>query len=144
MRQPLLILLLSMPLVAMVAEHADARFFRSRRCASVVEAPILTPALARDALLDMMQSPRGREFGWFEPEIVTAMSRMKIVEEADGWHSWSAYRVKPAERVYTLIIAPQPGARACLFEYKGAFELDNGRWTATLPELVSAALQPGK
>jgi hypothetical protein len=72
------------------------------------------------------------------------MSKMKIEEGEKGWYEWTAYTFHPSQAVYRLLIQPKPGVRACAFEYSGSFVQKNGRWVATVPKLVTTALQPGE
>jgi hypothetical protein len=104
----------------------------------------LTPELAKEALLEMMRSKPGKDVGWFNGDIPEEMSKMKIETEEDGWYAWTgAFRFNPSKAIYTFVVRPQPGVRACVFEYKGSFVSNDGRWSATPPELVSSALQGG-
>ena len=105
----------------------------------------LTPERAREALLEMMRSKPGKDLGWFDGDIPDEMGKMRIEEQEDGWYAWTgAFCFNPAKAVYTFVVRPKPGARACVFEYKGAFASSGGRWSATPPELVSTALQAGE
>ena len=70
------------------------------------------------------------------------MAKMKIEEDEDGWYAWTgAFRFNLSKAIYTFVVRPQPGVRACVFEHKGSFVNKEGRWSATPPELVSTALQ---
>src|SRR5438874_11862732 len=105
----------------------------------------LTPELAKDALLRMMRSKPGQDLGWFKGDAPDEMAKMAVEPRDDGWYDWTgAFRFNPSQAAYTFVVRPQPGARACLFEYKGSFVKDGGRWAATPPELVRTALQPGE
>jgi hypothetical protein len=105
----------------------------------------LTPEHAKEALLEMMRSKPGKDLAWFNGDVPHEMGKMKVEEEADGWYAWTgAFRFNPSKGIYTFVVRPQPEARACVFEYKGSFVSKDGRWSATPPELVSTALQPGK
>lgn len=105
----------------------------------------LTPEQAKEALLRMMRSKEGKEIEWFKGDIPDQMAKLKIEEEQDGWHRWTgAYRINPAKAVYSLIIRPEPGARACIFEYEGSFASKEGVWIATPPKLIRTILQSGK
>jgi hypothetical protein len=112
---------------------------------SAVQEETLTPERAKEALLDMVRSKPGKELGWFQGDIPHEMAKMKIEEEEDGWYAWTgAFRFNTSKAIYTFVVRPQPGARACVFEYKGSFVNKDGRWAATPPELVSTALQAGE
>ena len=112
---------------------------------SAVQEETLTPERAKEALLDMVRSKPGKELGWFQGDIPHEMAKMKIEEEEDGWYAWTgAFRFNTSKAIYTFVVRPQPGARACVFEYKGSFVNKEGRWSATPPELVSTALQAGE
>jgi hypothetical protein len=105
----------------------------------------LTPERAKEALLAMMRSQPGKDLGWFKGDIPDQMGAMTIEEEGNRWYAWTgAFRFNPSERVYTFVVRPRPDAWACAFEYKGSFVSKDGRWSATPPELVSAALQAGQ
>lgn len=107
------------------------------------DAPKLTAEGAKDALLKMMRSKAGQEISWFKGDVADKMAKMKIEEGEGGWYAWSAFHFHPAKAAYTLVIHPRPGARACIFSYKGSFSQKDGVWSATLPELVNIALQAG-
>jgi hypothetical protein len=112
---------------------------------SVVQQEALTPERAKGALLEMIRSKPGQDLGWFQGNIPEEMAKMTIAENGDGWYSWTgAFRFNPSKAIYTFVVEPQPGARACVFEYKGSFVKKKGRWSATPPELVSTALQASK
>jgi hypothetical protein len=105
----------------------------------------LTPERAKAALLEMMRSKPGQDLGWFDGDIPDEMAKMTIEDEENGWYAWTAgFRFNPSKAIYTLVVRPRPGARACVFEYKGSFVNKEGRWSATPPELVSTALQTGE
>ncbi len=113
--------------------------------ASAALEAMLTPERAKQALLGMMQSKPGKDLGWFDGNIVAEMSKMRIEEQENGWYGWTpAFRFNTSEAIYTFVVRPRPGARACVFEYKGAFVIKDGRWGATPPELVRTALQAGE
>jgi hypothetical protein len=105
----------------------------------------LTPERAKAALLEMMRSKPGQDLIWFQGDVPDEMGKMTIEDEGGGWYAWTgAFRFNPSAGVYALVVRPRPDARACLFEYKGSFVRKEGRWSATLPEWVSAALQTGQ
>src|SRR5258708_1657175 len=114
-------------------------------CASQMEQPpsavqeeTLTPERAKEALLEMIRSQLGKDLGWFQEDIPDEMAKMNIEEEEDGWYAWTgAFRFHPSKVIYTFVVRPRLGARACVFEYKGSFVNKEGRWAATPPELVS-------
>jgi hypothetical protein len=104
--------------------------------------PDLTPERAREALLRMMRSERGKALGWFNGDIPDEMAKMKVEKKEDGWYEWTgAFRLNPSKSVYRLTVRPRPRARACIFEYKGTFVRKEGQWTATPPELVRTVLE---
>jgi tetratricopeptide (TPR) repeat protein/serine/threonine protein kinase len=104
----------------------------------------LTPELAKAALLKMMRSKEGQDLGWFKGRIPDNMAKMKIAEEKDGWHSWTgAFRFHPSKAIYTFVVKPTLGVRACVFEYEGSFVWKDRAWSATPPKLARTALQPG-
>src|SRR5579864_8633143 len=81
----------------------------------------LSPERAREALLEMMRSKPGKESGWFRDEIIDEMAKMTIERGDDGWYSWTgAFRFHPSKAIYTFVVRPKPGVRACAFEYKGS------------------------
>jgi hypothetical protein len=103
---------------------------------------ILTPELAKQALLEMLRSEHNEL--WDENRL-EKMSKMEITKEADGWYAWTgAFKFNPAKAHYTLTIRPAPDARACTFEYDGSFVNNDNRWVASSPHLVGTALQPGE
>jgi hypothetical protein len=105
----------------------------------------LTPERAKVALLEMMRTEPGIDLGWFAGDVPDKLSKMTIEADEDGWYVWSgAFRLNPAKAIYTLTVRPQPGARACVFEYEGSFVSKDGRWIATAPRLVRSVLQPGE
>lgn len=105
----------------------------------------LTPERARETLLEMVRSEPAKGLGWFGGNIPDEMAKMTIEEEQDGWYSWTAaFRFNPSKAVYTFAVRPKPGARACAFEYEGAFVRKDGVWSATPPELVRTKLQSGE
>ena len=109
---------------------------------SAVQEEMLTPERAKEALLAMMRSKPGKDLDWFQGDIPDEMAKMNIEKEEGGWYSWTgAFRFQPSRAIYTFVVRPQPGVRACMFEYKGSFVNKDGRWSATPPELVSTALQ---
>jgi hypothetical protein len=112
---------------------------------SAVPEETLSPERAKKALLEMIRSKPGKDLGWFEGDIPDEMAKMNIEEIEDGWYAWTgAFRVHPSKAIYTFVVRPQPGAQACVFEYKGSFVNKEGQWSATPPELASTALQTGK
>src|SRR5262245_27250715 len=112
---------------------------------SAVQEETLTPERAKEALLEMLRSKPGKDLGRFDGGIADEMAKMKIEEDEDGWHAWTgAFRFNTSKAIYTFVVRPRPGARACVFEYKGSFVSKDGRWSATPPELVSTALQTGE
>jgi hypothetical protein len=104
----------------------------------------LAPGRAKEALLEMMRSKPGQDLGWFDGDVPDKMSKMAVEEQEDGWYSWGAFRFHPAQAIYTFVVQPAPGVRACAFAYRGSFESQEGRWVATPPQLVSTALQAGE
>src|SRR5262245_22051932 len=105
----------------------------------------LTPERAKAALLEMMRSKAGSALGWFDGNVPYEMGTMAIEDEGDGWYRWTgAFTINPSKAIYTFVVQPRPGARACVFEYKGSFAVQNGRWAATPPQLTRAALQAGE
>jgi hypothetical protein len=105
----------------------------------------LTPKEAKAALLKMMRSRVGQELGWFKGDVPDQMEKIPIAEENEGWYAWTAgFRFNPSRAIYTLVIRPQPDARACVFEYEGVFVLKDKAWSASQPKRIRAALQPGK
>jgi hypothetical protein len=120
-------------------------------CSSHAEEPAcvsikqkLTPERAKQALLKMMRSKPGKKLGWFKGKIPREMAEMKIKREKGGWYAWTgAFRFNPTKAIYTLVISPRQGFRACAFEYKGSFVRKRRHWAATPPKLVSTALQSG-
>ena len=118
---------------------------QSDQSPSTLQEQPLTAERAKEALLEMIRSKEGKELGWFDGDIPEQMSKMNIVEGQDGWYDWTAaFSFNPSKAIYTFVVRPRPGARACLFEYKGSFVSKDGRWIATPPELVSTALQAGE
>jgi hypothetical protein len=104
----------------------------------------LSPELAKEALLDMMRSKALNDFGCFNSDITDEMAKMEIGKEKDGWYAWTAaFRFNPSKAIYTFVVRPVPGARACAFEYKGSFVRNEGAWSATQPQLVRTVLQRG-
>jgi len=102
----------------------------------------LTPEIAKSALLDMMRTKAGKDLGWFDGDTTDKMAEMPIEKSEDGWYAWTAaFQIHPAKAIYTFSVRPRPGARACLFEYKGTFIHKEGRWIAAPPELVRTVLQ---
>ena len=113
--------------------------------ASAPGKPVLTPELAKGALLAMMRSKAGKDLGWFTEAAVKEMAQMPVEKEEGGWYAWTgAFRFHPAKALYTLVIRPRPGARAGTFEYRGSFVSREGRWTVTPPKLVRTALRAGE
>jgi len=111
---------------------------------SVAQEEKLTPERAKSALLEMMRTKAGKDLGWFDGNTRDKMAAMPIDKEDDGWYQWTAaFRINPSKAIYTFTVRPQPGARACIFEYKGSFVQEDGRWHATPPELVQTVLQGG-
>jgi hypothetical protein len=103
------------------------------------------PEQAKEALLRMMRSKPGQDLGWFNGEIPDEMSKLWIEEKGGGWYCWTAaFSFNPSEATYTFVARPRPGTPACVFEYKGSFVREGGRWSATPPELVQTALQGDK
>jgi len=118
---------------------------QTEQASSVIQEQELTSDIAREALLEMMRSEPGEELGWFDGDIPEAMAKMKTEELENGWFAWTgAFRFHPSKAIYTFVVRPRPGVRACVFEYQGTFVSKNGRWAATPPELVSTALQAGE
>lgn len=112
--------------------------------ASVSKEQKLTPERAKQALLKMMRSKPGKDLGWFKGNIPNEMAKMKMEEEKDGWYAWTgAFHFNPAKAIYTFVVSPRPGVRACVFEYEGSFARKDGGWSATPPKLVGTALQAG-
>src|SRR5204863_3944146 len=106
---------------------------------------ILTPERAKAALLDMMRSKAGRDLGWFDGNAPDEMAKMKIEEKEDGWYAWTgAFRFHASRAVSSFVVLPQPGVRACAFEYDGTFTVKDRCWVASPPKLVSTAIQDGK
>jgi hypothetical protein len=133
-----------------------SRFLRLAVCGAVLTYPApgpsraepgeqeLTPERAKAALLEMMRSKAGKDLGWFDGNVADEMARRKIEAEEDGWYAWTAaFRFHPARGIYTFVVAPRPGVRACVFEYEGTFVRRDGAWSATPPRLVKAALPAG-
>jgi hypothetical protein len=103
----------------------------------------LTPARAKQALAEMMRSQQAA--GWFKGDFPEKMAQLPIEEREDGFYYWTvAFSFNPSKKVYTYHAVPAPGVRACMFEDRGTFAWRNGRWIASPPELVRAALQSGK
>jgi hypothetical protein len=112
---------------------------------SPAQADALTSALAKTALLDMIHSKPAKDLGWFEEDAADRMAKMMIEKDEDGWYTWTgAFRLNPSKAIYTFEVRPQPGLRACVFLYNGSFVKRDGRWSATVPRLISTALQNGK
>lgn len=119
------------------------------RCSSQTVQPLpvskeqkLTPEDAKEALLEMMRSKPGKDVGWFNGNVPEEMGKMKTKKLEDGWYGWTgAFRFHPAKAVYIFVAQPQPGVRACIFEYKGTFACEGGRWSPTPPELVQTTMQ---
>ena len=112
---------------------------------SAIQEETLTPERARGALLEMMRSKPGQEFGWFQGNIPNEMAKQAIEEGEDGCYKWSgAFRFHPGKAIYTFVVRPQPGTRACTLVYQCSFQTKDGRWSATVPELVSTALEAGE
>jgi hypothetical protein len=112
--------------------------------APVAQEEKLTPERAKAALLDMMRSKTGKDLGWFDGDTPDKMAEMAIEKSDDGWYAWTAaFRINPTKAIYTFTVRPRPGARACIFEYKGSFVQEDGLWHATPPELVQTLLQGG-
>jgi hypothetical protein len=104
----------------------------------------LTPEQAKTALLAMMRSRAGQELSWFQGDIPDELAKRAPEAEENGWYAWTAaFRFHPGKALYTFIVRPKPGARACVFEYEGTFLKQNGVWSATPPRLVKTVLQPG-
>jgi hypothetical protein len=105
----------------------------------------LTPDAAKQALLEMMRSEPGKALGFFEASLVDEMSKAAVEKRDDGWYHWTgAYRFRPASSRYVLFVSlgdpqrpplrPHPQGRlAFLRVYEGTFELNDGRWVATVP-----------
>jgi hypothetical protein len=105
----------------------------------------LSAEAAKSALLAMMRTEPAKKLGWFDGDVPDGMAKYEIEEETDGWYAWTAaYRFHPATAVYTLVVRPRPGARACTFEYRGSFVRQGDKWTATPPELVRTVLGGGE
>jgi hypothetical protein len=112
---------------------------------SALKGQKLTPELAKEALLEMMRSKAGRDLGWFNGKVPDEMAKMKSEEEKDGWYGWGgAFHFHPSRAIYTFVVRPQPGVRACAFAYEGSFLRKGGAWSATPPKLVRTALQSGE
>src|SRR5689334_21447763 len=107
---------------------------------SAVQEEPLTPWRAKKALLDMVRSTPGKEWGWFKGHIPDEMARVRIEEDEGGWYACTVYRFNTSKAIYTFVTQPRPGIRACFFEYKGSFVNKDGRWAATPPKLVSTAM----
>jgi hypothetical protein len=104
----------------------------------------LTPEVAKAALLRMMRSKAGQDISWFQGGVPDEMAKMKIEAEKDDWFAWTAaFRFSPSRAIYTFVVRPQPGVRACVFEFEGSFVRKDGAWSATLPKLVRTVLQSG-
>jgi hypothetical protein len=105
----------------------------------------LTPERAKQALLKMIRSKPGKQLGWFKGNIPREMAKLKIKREKEGWYAWTgAFRFNPTKTIYTFVVRPRPGFRACAFKYRGSFVRKHRHWAATPPKLVSAALHSGE
>jgi hypothetical protein len=136
-RLALLILAVATFIVAGCSSRADST-------PPVAQEEKLTPERAKAALLDMMRSKAGRDIGWFDGDSPDKMAEMPIAKGDDAWYDWTAaFRINPSRAIYTFTVRPQPGARACVFEYEGSFVQTDGRWHATPPKLVRTVLQGG-
>jgi hypothetical protein len=130
-------------------ETASACFSRHRRVCCPpcrVDEGKLAPDIAKRALLEMMRSEPGKKFGWFEGDLPEKMSKMEISEMKmasgeHGWYAWSVFHLNSTKEIYTFTIRPREGVKACAFTYEGKFQKKNGVWTASVPKLVSTALQ---
>ncbi len=92
----------------------------------------------------MMRSKAGKDLGWFGGNVPDEMAKIGIEKDKDGWYAWTAaFRFHPAKKLYTLVVRPKPGARACTLEYEGSFVWKDGAWSATAPKLVRTVLQSG-
>jgi hypothetical protein len=104
----------------------------------------LTPERAKAALLEMMRTKPGSDLDWFKGDVPDEMAKMKIEVREDGWCDWTgAYSFHLSKAVYSFVVMPKPGARACAFEYTGTFSIQDGRWVASPPILVRTAMQAG-
>ena len=101
--------LLVLIVVLVVGYAENARACRFRRCHSPYHRPvvlILTPDIAKQALLEMMRS--GTD-GWFKPEIVDEMAKMRIEGQEDGWFDWGGIPVQAIPG--SLYVRHQAGPR---------------------------------
>jgi hypothetical protein len=72
------------------------------------------------------------------------MAKMRVEEDKDGWYAWTAaFRINPSKAIYTFVVRPRSGSRACVFVYKGLFVKNEGVWSATPPKLINTVLQSG-
>jgi hypothetical protein len=105
----------------------------------------LTADGAKAALLQMMRSDAAKDLGWFNGNVPNEMAKMTIEEEKDGWYAWTAaFRFNPSKALYTFVVRPQLGLRACTFEYRGSFVWKDGAWSAAAPKLVTTSLESGQ
>jgi uncharacterized protein (TIGR03067 family) len=109
--------------------------------------PELTPEVAKQALLRMMRSKPGKALGFFGTELVDEMAKIDFEKKKDGYHWTGAYRfnLNPGKRTtYKLFVSlrddapplrPHPkGYLIHLRVYQGSFEMNDGRWIATVPK----------
>jgi hypothetical protein len=97
----------------------------------------LTAERAKVALLDMMRSELAAHLGWFDGDVADKMSKMTVEPQQDGCYRWGAFNFNTSKLLYTFVVEPRREGSACVLEYKGAFERNDGRWVATPPELVT-------
>ena len=107
------------------------------------EKPLLTPELAKAALLELMQPRKVGDSGLFDRD---EWAKVPIEDLGNGWYAFGdTFRINPSRAVYTMTIRPKPGFRACTFVDEGTFVLmEDGRWCATAPKPGSSALQAGE
>lgn len=104
-----------------------------------VSEPALTAELARAAILERMRS--GDIFGFDAAD----WAEVELQAEDGGWYDLGgAIRLNPSTKSYTVVLRPQPGARACTFTSAGAFLREEGKWVAGPTRAVQSALGGGE
>jgi hypothetical protein len=99
--------------------------------------PKLTPETAQAALIDLIRSDSAGHLKGFPLDDFTKSP----VEGGPGQSAkWGPFRMALGEKQYHYTLAPREDARACAWEFQGAFELRDGRWMALPPQVVSQAL----